>query len=437
MTYTLARPSATQITVAVRVPHAELEPFVSKAATVISDETEIEGFRKGKAPYDVVKNAVGEFKILEEAARLYINKNFEKILREAAEKEFAGKSFEPVGDPAISITKLAPGEELEFKITLSLLPPIELPDYKAIARRVLASRNVPAVTEDEVHSAIGRLRESRAKLVTVNREARPGDRVEVDFSGSLGGVKIEGGESKNHPIILGEGRMLPGFEEAIAGMRAGEEKAFTLAVPPDYRAKAIAGKVLDFTIKMNSVQEREVPAWSDDFARSLGNFSSTADVEKSVREGLQTEKERKEKERLRMATAEAVASETKAEIPEPLIERESKKMLAELKESTESMGLKFEEYLTQLKKTEEGLRRGWREAARRRVKIALVLREIARRETIEPTADEIEESASRAIAHRDLAAEDIKRLDRAALFDYHRGIARNEKVFQWLEALSF
>src|SRR3989344_254105 len=313
MTYTLARPSATQITVAVRVPHAELEPFVSKAATVISDETEIEGFRKGKAPYDVVKNAVGEFKILEEAARLYINKNFEKILREAAEKEFAGKSFEPVGDPAISITKLAPGEELEFKITLSLLPPIELPDYKAIARRVLASRNVPAVTEDEVHSAIGRLRESRAKLVTVNREARPGDRVEVDFSGSLGGVKIEGGESKNHPIILGEGRMLPGFEEAIAGMRAGEEKAFTLAVPPDYRAKAIAGKVLDFTIKMNSVQEREVPAWSDDFARSLGNFSSPADGEKSVREGLQTEKERKEKERLRMATAEAVASETKAD----------------------------------------------------------------------------------------------------------------------------
>lgn len=458
MIHTTEKLSPTQITVTVRVPYAELGPFFPKAAETISSEVDIEGFRKGKAPYGVVKNAVGEFKILEEAARLSINESFDKVLRAVAEKEFAGKSFEPVGDPIISVTKLAPDEELEFKITLSLLPQVALSDYAAIAKRVLAARRVPETTDAEVTAAIGELRESRAKLVTMSRGAQAGDRIEVDFAATHGGVSIEGGESKRHPLILGQARFLPGFEDALLGMKAGDKREFSLPVPQDYGEKRMAGKVLAFKTEMRLVQAREVPEWNDEFAKSLGNFSSAKDADARIREGLAREKESKERERLRMEMADEIARATSVELPEPLVTRELDKMLGELAVSLEGMGLKFDDYLTHLKKTADDLRREWRDDASRRVKIALVLREIARKEKIEPNAEDIEHAARRIVQHRGINEEDMKNLhpythggeapeaqqpitpmrvgiDREEFLAYNRGIARNEKVFKFLEEL--
>jgi len=427
----------TQVTATVRVPHAELSPLLPKAATKISSATEIDGFRKGHAPYEVVRARVGEFKILEETARLYISDHFEKIIGEVEEKEYKAKgiSLEPVGEPQVAITKLAPGDELEFKITLAVLPPLELPDYKAVAKRVLATKKILEVTDQEVVSSLQWLRESRAKLVTVNRGACIGDRIEVDFSITHGGVKIDGGESKNHPLVLGQGRLVPGFEDELVGMKAGEEKTFTLTVPDDYRDGRIAGQALGCKTTMKLVQEREVPAWDDAFAKSLGNFALAADAEKNVREGLGLEKEAKERERLRMAMLEAIAQETRAEIPEVLIDRESEKMLVELKESTQGLGLKFDQYLGHIKKTEAGLKAEWRPGAGRRVKFALILREIARREGIRPSQEETQQAVDRVAAHRGLSQTDQNTLDRASLMVYASGIARNEKVFEHLERL--
>ena len=437
--YSLERAAATQLGITVCVPYGELSLWAPKAAAKISEETEIEGFRKGHAPYEVVKTKVGEFKILEEAARMYIAENFKKILADIEDKEYKarGQSFEPVGEPQVAITKLAPGEDLEFKITLSLLPAIELPDYKAIATRVLATKKVEEVTGLEVQSSLDRLRESRAKLITVNRGAQLGDRVEIDFSASHGGVKIEGGESKNHPFTLGTGRFMPGFENQLVGMKAGEEKSFSLAVPQEYREKSIAGKALDFRAAMKLVQRRDVPEWNDDFAKSIGNFSSAADVEKNVRDGLGMEKEEKEGERLKSAMLEAIADGAKIEIPEPLIANELEKMTAELQHSIAGMGLAWEQYLAHIKKTEEALRQGaeWREQAERRVKFALILREIAKKEGIHPSEEETQAAANRTIAHQGMDKTDLKTIDREAFISYAAGIARNEKVLQFLEAI--
>ncbi len=302
-----------------------------------------------------------------------------------------------------------------------------------------------------------RLRESRAKLVTVRRDARAGDRVEIDFSASEGGVALEGTASKNHPLVIGRGRLAPGFEDNLIGMQAGEEKSFAIDVPENYRDKTVAGGKLQFQVKMNLVQERTVPAWDDAFARSLGNFDSPAALEKSIRDGLQREKEEKERERLRMAMADAVAGEAQVEIPDALIQRELEKMLAELQDSLGGMQLKLEDYLLHLKKTAADLKREWGKDAHRRVKIALALREISRREKIEPSEEEIQEALNRTLAHRGMNEEDLKALDpvrgksprataapsarashgvdREAFIRYHVGIARNEKVFRWLENL--
>lgn len=436
MTFSLERTSDTKITLTVRAPYPELEPLLTKAAENISDITDIEGFRKGKAPYAVVKAKVGEFKILEDASRLYIERKFDALLTEVKETEYRDTSFEPIGEPQVTITKLALGEELEFKITLSLLPALTLPDYRAIAAETLRTKRVPETTAGEVDQAIGWLRESRTKLVTVNRGAATGDRVEIDFSVSAAGVTLEGAGSKNHPLILGRGKFPPGFEEAICGMKAGEEKTFPIAVPPDYRDRTIAGRELEFKTKMNLVQAREVPDWNDEFARTIGNFPSTAAARESVSEGIAKEKEEKERERLRMAGIQAVADAATVEIPAALIERELEKMVAELKSSIGGMGLTFEGYLTHLKKSEADLKREWRGDALRRVKIALVLREIARREKIEPSEEDIQNAIRRTATHRGMSEENMKSLDREAFIRYHVGIARNERVFQWLEQSS-
>ncbi len=433
MNYTLEKASSTQITVIVSAPYLELEPLLAKAAEKISNEVEIEGFRKGKAPYELIKQKIGEFKILEEAARMHIQKNFTTILEEVEKKEYDGKSFEPVGEPTIGITKLASGSDLEYKITVSILPPIELPDYKAVAKKVFAGKRIETAADKEVESAVEWLRESRAKLITVTRPAEKGDRVEIDYSASLGGAKLAGFESKNHPLVLGQGRFIPGFEENITGMKEGEEKTFTLAVPPDFADRSVAGKNLEFTAKVKLVQGREIPEWSDDFAKSLGNFTSAAAAEKSIREGLQAENEEKEQERLRIAAIEAIAEAAKAEIPEALIDRELGKMTAELEASITRMGLNFDDYLSHLKKSRDDLKKEWRKDAERRVKIALVLREIARREKITPTPDEVQEAVNRTVTHQGLTEEDIKKIDREAFIDYNRGVARNEKVFIFLE----
>lgn len=435
MNYAIDQKTTTELAISVTAPHQDLEALFSKAADRIGANAEIEGFRRGKAPYEVIKRKFGEFKILEEAARIYIENQFTKILEDIENREYRDKekSFEPVGGPSIAVTRIALGEDVEYRITLSLLPAITLPDYRAIAGRVLKTKNVPLVAEDEVTKAIQWLRESRAKTITVNRPAAKGDRVEVDFSATHDGAPLEGGSSKNHPLIIGEGKFLPGFEDQLIGMRAGEERTFTVDVPPDYPASGLAGKIIAFSVTMRLVQEREVPTWDDTFAQSLGKFVTADEAAASIRDGLRGEKEMHEKERLRIAMVEAIAQETRADIPSRLLEEELKKMFDELKNSIEGMGASFDGYLAHIKKTPEDLAREWREDAKRRVIFALVLREISRREKIEPSDEDIVAAANRTAAHRGLTDEDFKNLDREQFVAYNRGIARNEKVFEFLE----
>src|SRR4030042_3195677 len=148
--------------------------------------------------------------------------------------------------------------------------PIELADYKGLEIK----KNKIKVEKKEIDKSLDYLAQSRAKIITVNQPAQKGNRIEIDFEFRSAGVKIEDGTSKNHPLILGDGRFLPGFEKELEGMKAGQEKEFSLKVPKDWPDKRIADKNLDFRVKMNIVQQREIPELNDEFAKSLGNFQS-------------------------------------------------------------------------------------------------------------------------------------------------------------------
>src|SRR3989338_594307 len=322
-----------QLEILVNVPHDELKPFLEKAAVLISEEKPIEGFRPGKAPHEIVRQKFGEYAIYEKAAKNYIEKNYPKILEESlgankksekqklevgSQKLEVGASPEPIGQPEIAITKLAPGSDWEFKITLSLMPVLTLPDYKKIASSISKEKKMSEVSEKEVEDTLNFIKESRASLITVSRPAEIGDAVEIDFETFDGFTKLKGLEAERHPLVLGEKKTIPGLEEELVGMAAGEMKEFSVKLPDNFQDKTLAGKNVTFKTKMNLVQERKLPELTDEFAKGLGKFSGVENLRININEGILLEKEKKEKERLRIKIADEIAAKTAAEIPEIL-----------------------------------------------------------------------------------------------------------------------
>ncbi len=416
----------------------EFERHVERAARAASNEVAIPGFRKGKAPRELVENAVGSGALLERAAEDAARETYPRVLEEvaAATEQEPGKRFFPVGAPEITVTKLARGNEFSYRAVLSVLPEVVLPDnWRAIARRIRADRRETSVSDEDVEKALSWIRESRLVERDVDRPAAAGDAVEVDFDISRGGVKLDHASSVRHPLVIGKGKFMPGFEEKIVGMRRGEKREFTLAAPQDWHERSLAGRELEFAVTLQAVRERTVPELTDDFARSIGNFESVAALRESVRSGMAQEKQEKERDRVRTAIIDAIAEKTAADVPEVLVTAEIKKMTAELERGVASMGMQWSDYLAHIKKMPDDLEREWRGEAERRVRAALVIRDIAERENITPTEEEIAERAAATLRQYRTAKEAEKNIDPAQLREYTKNVLRNEKTFEFLETV--
>jgi len=306
---------------------------------------------------------------------------------------------------------------------------VELAEYRGIK----AKKNEVRVEKKEVENSLEYLKKSRAKTITVNKPAQKGNRVEVDFEVRHGGVKIENGVSKNHPLILGEGKFLPGFERELEKMSAGEEKDFSIKVPADWPDKRVADKNLDFKVKMNLVQERQIPELNDEFAKSLGSFETLDALRKSISDGLLEEKETKEKQRIRIELIEKLAKDSKIEVPDNLINEESERMINEFKFSITGFGLDFGKYLQEINKTVDELKNEWKEQAEKRVRVAICLKMIAEKEKIEVSDEEVGNKIDEELKNYPDIKEARKSIDPEKLKDYTKEVLRNEKVLGLLE----
>ena len=416
--------SKSKIEINVEQDPKELEAFLDGAAKNLSKDLEIKGFRKGNVPREIVERELGTSRLYEEAARLAIEQTYPKIIFE--------KEIETASGPELEVIKLAPGNTFLWKVQVSIMPGVALADYKKIAKEV--SQKEVRVEEKEIDEAIDWFRESRAKLVTVDRPAQKSDRVEIDFEGRMNGLKLEGAESKNHPFILGKGKFMPGFENEIEGMKAGDVKEFSLKAPDDYYIVNLRGKIIDFKVKIDLVQKREISEANDEFAKSLGEFRDLGALKESLREGIIMEKNVKEKERRRLEIIEKVAQKSEVEIPVALVDKEVEKMIDELKNSLSSTGVNFEEYLVKIKKRQDDLRKEIRSQAEKRVKFALCLKEIAKKEDIKATEEEIKEKTDEFLKQFETLKEAKNSIDEKDLRWYATGIVKNEKVFKLLEA---
>jgi trigger factor len=415
-----------QIEIQLSVPAAELEKFLDMAAEELSKEIKIDGFRPGKAPRNIVELKVGSEKMLAHGA--------EKAVKKIYADSIAKNKIEAIGEPKITITKIASGNDLEFKAVISIMPKVVLSHYRKEVGKIKKEDDAK-ISEKETAEELENLARSRAKLVTVTRSAQVGDRVEIDFEARTDGKIIEGGVSKNHPLTIGENFFIPGFEDNLVGMKEKEEKSFDLSFPDDYHKKELAGKPTTFRIKMNLVQKKELPKIDDEFAKSLGKFENLEKLKINLKEGMEMEKKKKNQEKWRAEAIEEIVKKSQMEIPDVLLEGETDKMMAEFEQNIAQMGMTMESYLANIKKSKEDLRKDWQEAAIKRVRAALALREIAQAENIKIDAKEIEEEMNKVLAYYKNTGSMEKDVDMERLYSYTKGVLLNEKVFQLLESL--
>jgi trigger factor len=415
-----------QVEFSIVVPAAEFEKFLNEAAEHLSEGLKIDGFRPGKAPRNIVEQKVGAEKVLAHGAEHAVKKTFVDAV--------VKNKIDSIGEPKITITKIAQGNDFEYRAVVAVMPQIELSNYRKDIKSVKKTDSND-VTVEQVQKEIENLRGSRAKLITVSREAIKGDRVEIDFEVFVDGKLIEGGSAKNHPLTIGENYFIPGFEDNLVGMKERDEKEFDLEFPKDYHQKELAGKPAKFKVMMSLVQEKELPEINDEFAKSLGKFESLDALKKSIREGIEAEQKKKNEEKWRTEAIGKIAAGSEIDLPEVLVDQELEKMMAEFEQNISQMGLKLETYLENIKKSKSEIVKGWRETAEKRVRAALVLKEIAAAEQIEVPASEIEEEMNRVMAYYRSVPDMEKNLDMERLYNYTKGVLTNEKVFKFLESL--
>lgn len=426
MKFILKKLEKSEIEFEIEATKEEFEPYIDKALFNLSKNIEIEGFRKGKVPKNLVIEKIGKEKLLFEAAESAIGDFYVKAVLDS--------KVEPISQPEIKITKMEEGSPLIFTAKTAILPQIKIADYKKIAET--KKRNKINVEEKEVDESLNWLLKSRAKFSQKQGKVEKGDFVEIKYS-SKDVQGLENKDGQKDAFILGEGKFIPGFEENITGMSSGEEKEFSVKFPDDYFGKEMAGKNAVFKVKVESVQKVEVPEASDEFAKSLGKFENVDNLKKNIKEGIANEKEQAETQRLREEMIDEIEKNTEIEIPDILIEREQDSLMHKFEHEVEDhLKMSVKDYLDKTQKTEKDIKDSFKKEAGKKVKEFLILREIGIKEKIEPSDKEIEEEMNKFLKQYESNEHAQKEFDSQRLKEYTKEVVKNDKIFKFLEDLS-
>jgi trigger factor len=415
-----------QIELTVELSVEEFKPYIEKGVESVSKEVKIDGFRSGKVPYEVLKAKIGEMSILEESARIAINKSIEAAIKENVPEQL-------VGQPQISITKLAPENPLEFKITLAVLPKVEMGAYKELKIKV----DKKIVADSEIDKMFNDLREIKVQEAAVDREIKEGDKVIADVHMFLDNVPLEGGHAHETAIIIGKNYFVPGFDKHLLGAKKGDTREFKLPYPADFHQKNLAGKLVEFKADIKDIFERVLPELDLEFAKGFGSHN-IENLKENIKKSLQERKDMESSQKSEIEMLEKIVATAKiGDIPELLINHEADAMMAELEHSVKEQGGRLEDYLSSIKKTKDQLTLDMLPDAIKRVKMSLVIREIALLENIKVEEKEIDEQIEHAKKHYRGQKEMEERLSTPDYRIYAENMLTNRKVIDKLKEWNF
>lgn len=372
----------------------------NKALENLSKDLEVQGFRKGHAPKDMARKHIGEQKLFMEAMNLVANEAFVAGIVE--------QKIEPVSQPQLDVKKMT-ADELELSFEVVVKPEVELGEYKGV--KVEAEDTT--VTEEEVNAELEKIQEQNAQLVVVeDAEVENGHTVVIDFEGFKDDVAFEGGKGENHTLEIGSNSFIPGFEEALVGMKTGESRDINLTFPETYHVEELKNADVVFKVELHEVKKREVPELNDELVELLDdeNVETLEALKTSVREKLEAEKKSAEEDRVNDQLVQTVSENAKVEIPTAMIEEELNQMFNEFNQRLSQQGMNFELYTQILGQTEEDVREQMREDAGKRVRSRLVLEKIAEVEALKVEENEIEEEYSKIAEMYSMEVAQVKEL---------------------------
>ena len=379
----------------IEVGAEEFEAAVQKAYLKNRASINVPGFRKGKAPRKIVESLYGSGVFYEDA----INEVYPAAYAEAV----AEQKLDEVGYPKMEIVSVGK-EGLTFKALVSVRPEVKLGTYKGLS----APKDAAKVTEKDVEAELKPYIDRATSLKAVKRKAKKGDTAVIDFEGFMDGKPFEGGKGENYSLELGSGAFVPGFEEQIIGMKAGEEKDLDITFPTEYHAD-LAGKAVVFKVKVNEVKEPVKPELDDEFAKDVSEFETLEAFKKDLEDKLVARLEEKAERDYEEAIIEQLIANMEAEIPETMIDVQVDKMMDDFSSRISAQGMKMEEYLQMMGMNVDMMRMSARPNAEKQVKVELALSAVAEAEKFEITDEEVEAEITRLAELYKLEVEQVKK----------------------------
>ena len=371
-----AHNSDTEVTLTVVANTDELQVIKEHVLSHFQRNAKLPGFREGKAPLGLVEKNIDPTALQSEFLEEAINQLYPQVIR--------SEKLRPVANPEINLTKFVPFTALEFTAKVAVVGEIKLPDYK----KMKVERPKVSVTAKDVEDVLNSLKTRAAEKQDVDRVAKDGDQVWIDFKGvNEKGEPIAGADGKDYPLLLGSKTFIPGFEDNLIGMKVGEEKSFTLTFPEDYGVKVLAGKKVIFTCNVTKVQEVIEPKVDDAFAAKVGPFKSLKDLKDDIKKQVVAERQQKANLEYESEIVRKIIGKTTFKVPDVLVEEQIDRIEADEKQNLVYRGQTWEEHLKDEGVTAEQHHAQKRPEAEERVKAGLVLAEIAEAEkiTISPT----------------------------------------------------
>ena len=385
-----------QVALTVEVSAEEFEAAVEKAYQKMRKKINVPGFRPGKAPRKVIEGMYGAEVFFEEA----MNNAFPEAY-EAAVKE---QDLQVVGYPSVELVGECTKEGFTFKAVAPVYPEVTLGEYKGLS----APKDEVKVTAADVDERLKELTDRNTRLESVDREAKEGDTAVIDFEGFLDGKPFEGGKGEKHSLELGSHSFVPGFEEQVVGMKAGDEKDIDITFPEDYHAD-LAGKAVVFKVKVHEVKEKQVPALDDEFAKDVSEFDTLKDLKADLKKKITEERQKAADRAFEEALMEQVAANITADVPDAMIEAQCRQFLDNFKMQIAQQGIPYDQYMKMTGMDEAKLLEDAKEPATRQVRMDLAMRAIIEAEKLEATDEEVEAEFQKMADEYNIDLETVKK----------------------------
>ena len=410
MKTTVKKLSETKVVLTIVVDRTELEAAEQVALKKMSRDVKVPGFRKGHVPLSVVAKNINPNALQEET--------LDNALSKAVAEAFVGEKIQAIERPEVEVKKFVPGDTLEFTAQATILPAVKLPDYQKLKTKRAEVKVVDADADD----IISRMQENFSEKTKVDRAAKEGDEVVIDFIGKKDGVEFDGGKAEDYSLKIGSGQFIPGFEDGIVGHKAGDKFELELKFPKDYHAKELAGQKVTFSVELKTVNESKLPELNDEFAAKCGPFTSMDDLRKDILREVKEQKNRDSEEKFKDELVGELADKIKVELPEILVDDQVRSIEQDMQQNLTYRGLELDSYLSTqgFSDKDDWLAKEVRPAAERRVKAGLVLAELSKELKIDVSHEELSAQIETMRQYYGKDAKTAKQFDNP---DVHRDIA--------------